>query len=148
MNGRSANPESTKMADPYFPSWIWWQIVNREARFPIELPSNHRSISLSFEYIHVWQTDGQTDGRTDNADHYYTLHCGGPANKNASWSSTTTYTKLKPAWALKERINQLQSTTTTKLQNRKLINDSYTIGSHNTVFTIISHKRWDNFKKI
>jgi len=36
------------------------------------------SISLSFGDIRVWQRDG----RTDNADHYYSWppHCGGPAN--------------------------------------------------------------------
>jgi len=31
-------------------------------------------------------TDGQTDGRTDNADHSYSWlpHCGGTANKTAN----------------------------------------------------------------
>jgi len=87
LNGRSANPKTPKMAEPYFRSQIWWQILNLQARILIQFPSNHMSISLSFGYIRVWQTDRErqtnrrTDGRT-NADHYYSWpsHCGRPAN--------------------------------------------------------------------
>jgi len=38
---------------------------NWEARFPIEFPSNHTSISFSFGDIRVRQTDGWKDRQTD-----------------------------------------------------------------------------------
>jgi len=37
LNGWSANPETPKMVELYFQSWIWWQILNQEARIPIRL---------------------------------------------------------------------------------------------------------------
>jgi len=35
LNGRSADPETPKMVEPYFRLRIWWQILNREAQVPI-----------------------------------------------------------------------------------------------------------------
>jgi len=60
LNGRSANPETPKLAERYFRSRIWWQILKREAQVPIRVSYNHTSISLSFGDIRVWQTDRRT----------------------------------------------------------------------------------------
>jgi len=53
-----------KMAEPYFRSRIWQQILNREARIPIPVSSSHMSISLSFGDIFVWQGYNQTNRQT------------------------------------------------------------------------------------
>jgi len=37
LNGQSSNPETPKIAKPYFRSRSWWQILNREARIPIRV---------------------------------------------------------------------------------------------------------------
>jgi len=37
LNGRSANLETPKMAEPYFRSWMWWQILNWEAKDSIRI---------------------------------------------------------------------------------------------------------------
>jgi len=57
--------------------------------FLFEFPSNHMSISLSFGYIHIWQTDGWTD----NADHCHSWPpgCSGPANKFIAAAKVRTY---------------------------------------------------------
>jgi len=52
-----------KIAEPYFWSRIWWQILHREDGFLFEFHSSHKSISRSFGGVRVWhrRTDGQTD---------------------------------------------------------------------------------------
>jgi len=37
LNGRSADPETPKMAERYFRPQIWWLILNRETRIPIRV---------------------------------------------------------------------------------------------------------------
>jgi len=80
LSGRSANPETPKMAEPTSDRESDGRFRIGKAGFLFEFPSNNTSISLSFEDIRVWQTDGQTD----NADHYYSWppHYGWSANKN------------------------------------------------------------------
>jgi len=34
---REREPETPKMAEPYFQFQIWWQILNLEARIPIQV---------------------------------------------------------------------------------------------------------------
>jgi len=62
-----SDTETPKVVALYFWSWIWWQILNREALILLEFPCNNTSISLIFGDTREWQTDGWTD----NVDRYY-----------------------------------------------------------------------------
>jgi len=73
-------PRNTQNSGTVFPIVNLMADSESGSPFLFKFHSNHRSISLSFGDIHVWQTDRQMD----NADHYYSWypHCGGPANKH------------------------------------------------------------------
>jgi len=58
LNGWTANPETPKMAQPYFQSWIRWQILNRKAQIPIRVS---QTIRLSRLVSEIFARDRRTD---------------------------------------------------------------------------------------
>jgi len=60
LNGQSANPETPKMAEPYFRLQIDGRFRIWKPKFLVAFHSNHRSMSLSFGDIRMWQTDRRT----------------------------------------------------------------------------------------
>jgi len=104
----SADPETPKMAEPYFQSRIWCRFWISKAGFLFEFPTNYTSISLSFGMVTVQLWLGSKNWLKILFVFWPNVKCRGQICHISEWnlkncsearSNDTRMTKMRPASA-------------------------------------------------